>query len=121
MGLTPFLSSLLFGVKPSDPLTTFYICNRPVFVASPPGSTISLNLAGRLAADFAHSLLCTRLPPASANVHIWTLNPCVESGLEGMRAALDAMATALPSPPVEKHRHLRAICAKWGAAKYGRA
>jgi endoglucanase len=38
--------------KPCDALTTFYICNRPVFVA-PAGSTISPNIAGRLAADFA--------------------------------------------------------------------
>ena len=43
--------------KPCDPLTTFYICNRPVFVASPK-SKISPNLAGRLAASFA---LCYQL------------------------------------------------------------
>lgn len=51
-----------------DPLTTFYICNRPVFVAGPSGSPISPNLAGRLAADFA---LCYQLHrvshPALAN------------------------------------------------------
>ena len=41
-----------------DPLTTFYICRRPVFVAGPAGSLISPNLAGRLAADFA---LCYQL------------------------------------------------------------
>ncbi len=41
-----------------DPLTTFYICNRPVYVAGPAGSPISPNLAGRLAADFA---LCYQL------------------------------------------------------------
>jgi endoglucanase len=35
-----------------------YICHRPVFVAGPPGSPISPNLAGRLAADFA---LCYQL------------------------------------------------------------
>ncbi len=34
-----------------DPLTTFYICNRPVYVAGPAGSPISPNLAGRLAAS----------------------------------------------------------------------
>jgi endoglucanase len=39
--------------KPCDPLTTFYICNRPVYVAAPPASSLSPNLAGRLAADFA--------------------------------------------------------------------
>ena len=43
---------------PCDPFTTFYICNRPVFVAGPAGSKISPNLAGRLAADFA---LCYQL------------------------------------------------------------
>ncbi len=51
-----------------DSLTTFYICNRPVYVAGPPGSKISPNLAGRLAADFA---LCYQLHrvshPALAN------------------------------------------------------
>jgi endoglucanase len=44
--------------EPCDPLTTFYICNRAVFVAGPAGSQISPNLAGRLAADFA---LCYQL------------------------------------------------------------
>ena len=51
-----------------DPYTTFYICNRAVFPADPAGSTISPNLAGRLAADFA---LCYQLQhvanPARAN------------------------------------------------------
>jgi endoglucanase len=41
-----------------DPLTTYYICNRPVYLAAPAGSPISPNLAGRLAADFA---LCYQL------------------------------------------------------------
>jgi len=44
--------------EPCDPLTTFFICYRPVFVAGPAGSKISPNLAGRLAADFA---LCYQL------------------------------------------------------------
>jgi len=44
--------------EPCDPFTTYYICNRPVFLASPAGSKISPNLAGRLAADFA---LCYQL------------------------------------------------------------
>ena len=44
--------------QPCDPLTTFYICNRPVFVAPPSASKISPNLAGRLAADFS---LCYQL------------------------------------------------------------
>jgi len=51
-----------------DPLTTYYICHRPVFFAAPAGSKISPNLAGRLAADFA---LCYQLNhstnPARAN------------------------------------------------------
>ena len=51
-----------------DPYTTFFICNRPVYVAGPAGSPISPNLAGRLAADFA---LCYQLNrtanPALAN------------------------------------------------------
>ena len=38
--------------QPCDPFTTFFICNRPVYVAGPAGSPISPNLAGRLAADF---------------------------------------------------------------------
>jgi len=54
--------------EPCDLLTTFYICNRPVFPVSPAGSKISPNLAGRLAADFA---LCYQLnrtsDPALAN------------------------------------------------------
>lgn len=41
-----------------DPLTTFYICDRPVFLAAKAGSKISPNLAGRLAADLA---LCYQL------------------------------------------------------------
>ena len=41
-----------------DPFTTFYICNRPVYVAGPAGSKISPNLAGRMTADFA---LCYQL------------------------------------------------------------
>ena len=35
-----------------------YICHRPAFIAGPAGSSISPNLAGRLAADFA---LCYQL------------------------------------------------------------
>jgi endoglucanase len=44
--------------RPCDPHTTFFICDRPVYVAGPAGSPISPNLAGRLAADFA---LCYQL------------------------------------------------------------
>ena len=54
--------------EPCDPLTTFFICYRPVFLAGASGSKISPNLAGRLAADFA---LCYQLnrstDPARAN------------------------------------------------------
>jgi endoglucanase len=39
-----------------------YICHRPVFRAGPPGSPISPNLAGRLAADFG---LCFQLDRTS--------------------------------------------------------
>jgi endoglucanase len=39
--------------EPCDPLTTVYICNRPVYIAQLPQGLISPNLAGRLAADFA--------------------------------------------------------------------
>ena len=48
--------------QPCDPYTTFFICRRPVYVAGPPGSAISPNLAGRLAADFA---LCYQLNRAT--------------------------------------------------------
>jgi endoglucanase len=44
--------------RPCDLYTTFFICDRPVYVAGPAGSPISPNLAGRLAADFA---LCYQL------------------------------------------------------------
>ena len=44
--------------QPCDRYTTFFICNRPVYLAAPAGSPISPNLAGRLAADFA---LCYQL------------------------------------------------------------
>lgn len=45
-----------------------YIRNRPVFMAGPPGSKISPNLAGRLAADFAlGSMVYRKSDPAYAN------------------------------------------------------
>jgi endoglucanase len=55
--------------EPCDPLTTYYICNRPVFISAPSTSNaISPNLAGRLAASFA---VCYQLNqaqnPALAN------------------------------------------------------
>ena len=81
--------------KPCDPLTTFYICNRPVFVALPPAASISPNLAGRLAADFAvcYQLNRTQNPSlanrclkdaeqvfALANTHYADPAPSVDSG-----------------------------------------
>ena len=54
--------------EPCDPYSTFFICNRPVYIAAPAGAPISPNLAGRLSADFA---LCYMLNqstnPALAN------------------------------------------------------
>lgn len=44
--------------QPCDPYTTYFICNRPVYVAGPAGSPVSPNLAGRMAASFA---LCYQL------------------------------------------------------------
>ena len=44
--------------EPCDPYTTFFICNRPVYLSGPPGATIEPNLAGRLAAAFG---LCYQL------------------------------------------------------------
>jgi endoglucanase len=54
--------------EPCDPFTTFFICNRPVFLAAPAGSKISPNLAGRLSADFALCYQLNRLSnPTLAN------------------------------------------------------
>lgn len=69
-----------------DPLTTYYICNRPVYVAGPAGTPISPNLAGRLAADFA---LCYQLNRTS---HPWLANQC-------LRNAEDTFALADTSYP----------------------
>lgn len=74
--------------RPCDPYTTFFICNRPVYVAGRAGSRISPNLAGRLAADFA---LCYQLhhrtDPSLAN-------RCLKSG-EDVFALAD---TSYPDP-----------------------
>jgi endoglucanase len=59
--------------EPCDPLTTFYICYRPVFLARPAGSKISPNLAGRLTADFA---LCYQLNRAT---HATLANQCLKN------------------------------------------
>src|SRR5580698_143215 len=74
--------------RPCDPLTTYYICNRPVYVASPAGSPISPNLAGRLAADFA---LCYQLERAS---HPALADQCLQDA-EDIFALAD---TSYPDP-----------------------
>ena len=74
--------------EPCDPDTTFFICNRPVFIAAPAGSLITPNLAGRMAAAFATYYRLNR-----------TTNPSVAN-----QALLDAehifalANTALPDP-----------------------
>jgi endoglucanase len=74
--------------QPCDPLTTFYICNRPVYVAGPAGSKISPNLAGRLAADFALCYQLNRTTNPSA------ANKCLKNG-EDIFALAD---TSYPDP-----------------------
>ena len=74
--------------RPCDPLTTYYICNRPVYLAGPAGSPISPNLAGRLAADFA---LCYQLQRAS---HPALANQCLQNA-EDVFALAD---TSYPDP-----------------------
>jgi len=59
--------------RPCDPYTTFFICDRPVYVAGPAGSPISPNLAGRLATDFA---LCYQLNRAA---NPFLANQCLKS------------------------------------------
>jgi endoglucanase len=74
--------------KACDPLTTFYICNRPVYVAGPAGSKISPNLAGRLAADFA---LCYQL---NRTTHPSLASQCLKNA-EDIFALAD---TSFPDP-----------------------
>jgi endoglucanase len=51
-----------------DPNSTFFICNRPLFIAAPAGSRISPNLAGRMVAAFAEYYQLNRTTkPAQAN------------------------------------------------------
>ncbi len=53
--------------QPCDPLTTYFICNRTVYVEGGPGTKIAPNLAGRLTAVFALSYqLNRRSDPAFA-------------------------------------------------------
>ena len=74
--------------KPCNPLTTFYICNRPVYTAQLPQGTISPNLAGRLAADFAVCYQLNRKQNASL------ANQCLKAA-EQVYARAD---TSYPDP-----------------------
>lgn len=82
--------------QPGDPkpcylYTTFYICYRPVFVAGPPGSPISPNLAGRLTADFA---LCFQLNRASNPA---LANTCLKNAEDIFALADTSFADPAPS------------------------
>ena len=79
--------------QPCDPLTTFFICHRPVYLAAPAGSPISPNLAGRLTADFA---LCYQLNRAS---HPSLANRCLKDA-EDIFALAD-LSYADPAPTVD--------------------
>jgi endoglucanase len=74
--------------RPCDPYTTFYICDRPVYVAGPAGSPISPNLAGRLAADFA---LCYQL---NRNTNLDLANRCLKNAED----IFDLADTSYPDP-----------------------
>ena len=74
--------------KPCDPYTTFFICDRPVYVAGLAGSPISPNLAGRLAADFA---LCYQL---NRSTNLSLANQCLKNA-EDVFALAD---TTFPDP-----------------------
>jgi endoglucanase len=77
--------------EPCDPLTTYYICNRPVFLAAPAGSNISPNLAGRLAADFA---LCYQL---NRFTNIPLANQCLKNAEDIFALADTSFADPAPS------------------------
>jgi endoglucanase len=74
--------------RPCDSYTTFFICDRPVYVAGAAGSLISPNLAGRLAADFA---LCYQL---NRITHPSLANQCLKNA-EDIFALAD---TSYPDP-----------------------
>jgi endoglucanase len=79
--------------KPCDPLTTFYICNRPVFVAQPAKARVSPNLAGRLAASFAVCYQLNRKDnPALAN-------RCLKDAEEVFARADTTYTDPAPYPP----------------------
>jgi endoglucanase len=73
---------------PCDAYTTFFICDRPVYVAGLPGALLSPNLAGRLAADFA---LCYQL---NHNANRPLANQCLQNA-EDIFALAD---TSYPDP-----------------------
>ncbi len=75
--------------KPCNPLTTFYICNRPVYTAELPQGAISPNLAGRLAADFA---VC------------YQLNRKQNAALANQCRCMRARTPAMPIPPPRSDR-----------------
>ena len=83
-----------------DSLTTFYICNRPVYIAGPAGAPISPNLAGRLAADFA---LCYQLNRTSKP---WLANQCLRDA-EDIFALAD---TSYPDPAPAQYGGTCATC-----------
>ncbi len=106
--------------EPCDPYTTFFICNRPVFLAEQPGAKIAPNLAGRLAAAFA---LC------------FELNRWTDPGLAGrcLRTAEEIYAMADTSLPDPSPNLLTAVPSdgypetvweddmEWGATELARA
>jgi endoglucanase len=77
--------------QPCDPYTTFYICDRPVYVAGPAGSPISPNLAGRLAADFA---LCYQL---NRNTNLDLANRCLKNAEDIFALADTSYADPAPT------------------------
>ena len=83
-----------------DPLTTVYICNRPVYLAAPAGSPISPNLAGRLTADFA---LCYQL---NRTAHLELAKQCLQNA-EDIFALAD---TSYPDPAPAEYGGTCAQC-----------
>lgn len=78
--------------KPCDSLTTYYICNRPVFTALPAGTRISPNLAGRLSAAFA---LCYQ---NNRNTNRALANRCLKDAEDIFALADLSFTDPAPSP-----------------------
>jgi endoglucanase len=74
-----------------DPYTTFFICNRPVYIAAPGGLPISPNLAGRLSADFA---LCYQLNRVTNSA---LANRCLKNAEDVFALADTSYADPAPS------------------------